>query len=287
MLFCNKYKNYLRFVLNNLLKRILIAVIFIPLLIYSVYESALWTGIIIILVNSFALYEFAQLLVQKGIKTYFGISIIFGSGIIYFVSNYEFDTALYLFLSAMILTGSLQVLKGLDNFFESVSGNMFGLAYITFPLSGLVLMRTDYLSINGYIGDTNPASLVFIIFVSVWTCDSFAFFVGKSIGKRKLAPKMSPNKTIEGLIGGVIGGVIGSMIFGHFFTQDLGILKVIIIGLSAGTIGQIGDLVESSLKREFGVKDSSNLIPGHGGILDRIDSILFVSPVVLLIIRFL
>lgn len=119
--------------------------------------------------------------------------------------------------------------------------------------------------------------LVFILYslFMIWATDSGAYFIGKALGKRKLWPEISPNKTVEGSIGGVICAVIVSVLF-VLFTDIHASLIGITVALSV--FGQIGDLVESAFKRHFNVKDSGNILPGHGGILDRFDSLLFVWP---------
>jgi phosphatidate cytidylyltransferase len=122
---------------------------------------------------------------------------------------------------------------------------------------------------------------LFILF-SVWISDSAAYFIGKSFGKHKLAPRVSPKKTWEGAVAGFVGGAGGFLLLSLFFLSSLPIMDSIVIGVIIGTVGQIGDLAESQLKRDAGVKDSSALIPGHGGILDRFDSLLFIMPVVAL-----
>ncbi|MBA3275522.1 MAG: phosphatidate cytidylyltransferase [Chloroflexia bacterium] len=109
-----------------------------------------------------------------------------------------------------------------------------------------------------------------------WLSDTFAYLVGKTWGKHKLIPRVSPNKTIEGALGGLAASAITAAICDQMFGMDIGIAPSIAIGLALGGIGQLGDLSESMLKRARGVKDSGNLIPGHGGMLDRIDALIFV-----------
>lgn len=109
-----------------------------------------------------------------------------------------------------------------------------------------------------------------------WLSDTFAYLAGRTWGKRKLIPRVSPNKTIEGAIGGLVAAAITAVICDNWFGMDIGVARSIGIGLFLGAAGQIGDLSESVLKRGRGVKDSSNLIPGHGGMLDRIDALIFV-----------
>ena len=121
------------------------------------------------------------------------------------------------------------------------------------------------------------AVLIYALFI-VWFTDSGAYFTGRKIGKRKLWPEISPNKTVEGFIGGIAWAIAMGLIFNYFIDMERPILLIIGVTIIASVFGQMGDLVESALKRHFNVKDSGNILPGHGGILDRFDSILFVMP---------
>lgn len=123
--------------------------------------------------------------------------------------------------------------------------------------------------------------LILIPMITSWGSDVMAYTVGKAIGKHKLAPKISPNKTIEGSIGGILGGIIGMLIFGYFTSNfiEIPMIMLIIIGIFGAIVGQLGDLLFSMVKRQSGLKDFSNLIPGHGGILDRFDSIILNAPI--------
>lgn len=116
-----------------------------------------------------------------------------------------------------------------------------------------------------------------------WLSDTFAYLVGKTLGRRKLIPRVSPNKTVEGAIGGLAAAAITAILCDQIFGMELGIAPAIAIGILLGLAGQIGDLAESMLKRMRGVKDSGTLIPGHGGMLDRIDALIFVVVVAWLI----
>ena len=121
---------------------------------------------------------------------------------------------------------------------------------------------------------------VFMLFVLIWSSDSFAYFTGRLIGKHKMAPRISPKKTWEGFA----GGVFFTLILGYFIEQKFPELRGnwMVIGFLVSVFAPIGDLVESQLKRTFGVKDSGNIIPGHGGVLDRLDSFIIAAPVVYL-----
>lgn len=122
--------------------------------------------------------------------------------------------------------------------------------------------------------------LILIPMITAWCSDTFAYFFGRSFGKHKLAPSISPNKTVEGSVGGILGAIVGMLVFAYLTRDFIAIPMVysIIIGIFGSICGQIGDLFFSMIKRQRGIKDYSKLIPGHGGILDRFDSVIFTSP---------
>ncbi|AIC94802.1 MULTISPECIES: phosphatidate cytidylyltransferase [Shouchella] len=120
--------------------------------------------------------------------------------------------------------------------------------------------------------------LVLFVIILIWTTDSGAYFVGKAMGKHKLWPEISPNKTIEGSLGGIVLAVIVGSLFFFLTPAFTSYITAVFIMLATAVFGQIGDLVESALKRHYAVKDSGNVLPGHGGILDRFDSLIFVMP---------
>lgn len=148
---------------------------------------------------------------------------------------------------------------------------LFGYIILPFILLAKIPFQDDYYE----------PKIIFGIFVLIWTNDTFAFIVGKTMGKNKLFEKISPKKTIEGFIGGVGFAVVMSAIISNLFT-DLHWFVWMVTALIIGIIGTLGDLVESKFKRLAGVKDSGNIMPGHGGILDRLDSVIFAAPFVFL-----
>ncbi|WP_156289095.1 phosphatidate cytidylyltransferase [Oceanobacillus salinisoli] len=155
----------------------------------------------------------------------------------------------------------------------------------TFDHVGFILLATFYVGIGFfYLIETRDGSRVeglkniFFAFLIVWSTDTGAYLFGRAFGKRKLWPTISPNKTVEGAVGGIILACVVAGIF-HLITPfPHNMLAVILVTIAASIFGQVGDLVESALKRNYGVKDSGNILPGHGGILDRFDSLLFVIP---------
>jgi len=145
-----------------------------------------------------------------------------------------------------------------------------GFMYIPFLMAHFILIRQT------------PAGLLWIFFILVlaFSGDIAAYYVGSRMGKRKLLSHVSPGKTVEGTIGLVIGSITGVLLFRHFFFTELQVEHAVILGLVGSIIGQLGDLCESALKRAAGVKDSGAILPGHGGILDRLDCLIFITPFV-------
>ncbi|MEH7252846.1 phosphatidate cytidylyltransferase [Neobacillus niacini] len=151
----------------------------------------------------------------------------------------------------------------------------------TFEDVGFSILSAIYVGIGFYFFmETRDAGIVYIFYLlfMIWATDSGAYFIGKAIGKNKLWPEISPNKTVEGSIGGVVSALIVAVLFAVFSEINATILYLLAITVVLSIFGQIGDLVQSAFKRHFNVKDSGNILPGHGGILDRFDSLLFVLP---------
>ena len=153
--------------------------------------------------------------------------------------------------------------------------------HFTFDDAAFVILSVMYVGIGFYyMVATRDAGIEFLIFalVIVWVTDSGAYFTGRSLGKRKLWPEISPNKTVEGFVGGIVLAVVGASIMQVIAPFEVSWLMLIVVVVVCSVMGQIGDLVESAIKRHYDVKDSGNILPGHGGILDRFDSLLFVLP---------
>jgi phosphatidate cytidylyltransferase len=151
----------------------------------------------------------------------------------------------------------------------------------TFEDAAFSILGTLYVGIGFfYFIETRLVGIEYVIFalVIIWTTDSGAYFIGKKFGKRKLWPEISPNKTVEGFFGGVATAIVFALIFQLISPISSSYMVLIVVTVLASIFGQMGDLVESALKRHYSVKDSGNILPGHGGILDRFDSLLFVLP---------
>jgi len=187
-------------------------------------------------------------------------------------------------LAALIVGGALAVGRGspAPGVLADVAATLFAPLYLGLPLGALVWVRANWWFASGR-ADGRAAVLLLLGVIVV--SDSAQYYCGRAFGRRPLAPAISPKKTVEGAIGGVVFGTAATMLGGHYiFNTPLWIVGL--LGAAIALLGIVGDLFESLLKRSAGVKDSSNLIPGHGGVLDRIDSWLFAAPVYYVFIRF-
>ena len=190
------------------------------------------------------------------------------------IGKYLIISAFALFVYLMYTFGYAVVKKGAVKFSE-VGEHFAGYAYITVSFTALCLVRYIH----------NGAYYFALVFVASWVCDSCAYFVGRAIGKHKLIPEISPKKTVEGAIGGTLFTVAAFALYGLIISSVSELvpnyLVLCILGLALAVVAQFGDLIASLIKREHGVKDYGNIFPGHGGVLDRFDSILAVAPILL------
>lgn len=178
----------------------------------------------------------------------------------------------------LLLVGFLMVLMGIYVFTfpkfrtDEITAPFFGLVYVAVMLS--FLYQTRMIPIEG----RDTPIVYFLIFICSWGCDTCAYAVGILFGKHKMAPVLSPKKSVEGGIGGIVGAALLGAIYGMIF--DLDIQGCVILCAAGGAVSQIGDLAASAIKRNHNIKDYGHLIPGHGGILDRFDSVIFTAPII-------
>ncbi|AGK53083.1 phosphatidate cytidylyltransferase [Bacillus sp. 1NLA3E] len=156
------------------------------------------------------------------------------------------------------------------------SKNRFTFEDVGFSTLAIIYVGTGFY----YLIETREADLIYIFYslFIIWATDSGAYFIGRAFGKNKLWPEISPNKTVEGFIGGILCALVVAVLFVYLSDIDATLMQLLWITTLLSIFGQIGDLVESAIKRHYNVKDSGNILPGHGGILDRFDSLLFVLP---------
>ena len=262
---------------SNLVQRLLTAGVLVPILCVSMFVDPTSWSILGFSVVALALAadEFLRMGMGEGDRAP-GLRATFAlAGAAVVVGNTVFGTSMAMapisFAATMVIATAVLVRKQhLGEAGRTLSYALAGLMYV--PMLGCVwpLLKHDF----------GPQWL-FLALALAFSSDTLAYFFGRAFGKHKLYEAVSPKKTIEGSIGGLLGGVLAMAGFGHYWlAPELPLVHAIVLGLVGSVLGQIGDLVESMLKRTFGVKDSGQVLPGHGGMLDRVDGLLFVAPLV-------
>ena len=254
--------------------RIISGCILAPLLVF-VFLGGIWLKIFALAVTILALYEFFTVHHKDEIKASFPIAV--GSAVLlYCFSFFHLDPVFYLlWLFVSVLASLLYLFNIHKRISEDAMLTITGIAYITFFMFHLAWIAD--------LGDY--ARLAWLVVITAFVTDIAAYFGGYFLGKyhifgdKKLCPSISPKKTREGAVCGVLGSALVSLAFGILFTEGLW-LHCLIIGIIGSVFAQLGDLTASIFKRKLRVKDYGKLIPGHGGVLDRVDSLLFTAPVV-------
>ncbi len=289
--------------MSNLMQRVLVAAVAIPIVLFIVLFKPVAFFALAIILAGLTVYEYFGLAKVKGYSPQVVIGVILTMLITLSFGKFRLQVLLaplgisvlspqFEMLSVIIMLGAIIILvtelfRDLPNPIEQTAITLFGAIYIGVGMGSLFGIHEFFTIKNTATSNFDmlpPGYFILVLLVSIWICDSGAYFAGKAFGKHKLFERISPKKTWEGAIAGFIC-CIGVWIAAPLLIYKLSSLPLhhaIAIGIITGAIGQFGDLGKSLLKRDAGVKDSSNLIPGHGGVLDRLDSILFAAPMVLL-----
>jgi phosphatidate cytidylyltransferase len=263
------------------MKRILTAVILVPLVLLLTFKGPFWLiTLAAAVVAELAVWEYLGLANATGAKTP-RVVVLGAMAILFFVAfrNPDLLTPVLSGLSLLLLI-VCTFSSPLSRVLPDTAYSVFGLIYVGLSMTTLPLLSAQ---------ENGPSLLLFLFFV-VWTGDVAALYVGRSFGKRKLAPGISPNKTWEGSIASIAGSLIVTVLLillaGVAGRRNLTILSYpgstlhwLVLAVVLNVAAQVGDLVESAIKRGAGVKDSGTLLPGHGGVLDRIDALLLAAPV--------
>ena len=269
----------------------------LPLLITVVIGGPV-LAVFCLIMGLMAVKEFYNGFEIAGVKPSFAITAIAAILLyaILFFMRYNYDIfdmmPVFIFWFFAVTVMSLLYLFNIDERnLEDAMATITGIVYILFFSSHIVLIDMKYgggtnflgnFPISGIIG--NP---VWLVIITAYCSDIFAYFSGYFFGRHKLCPKISPKKTVEGAVGGVVGTMIFSALFGYYCMWGSSPLVWGAIGLVVSIISMFGDLTASIFKRKMGIKDYGKLIPGHGGVMDRIDSILFTAPAVYYIMVFM
>ncbi|HUF28356.1 MAG TPA: phosphatidate cytidylyltransferase [Gemmatimonadaceae bacterium] len=283
--------------MSELARRVLFSVIAIPVAIGIAWLGGAWLATLLAVIAALGAWELFRIARASGVVPLDGAGIALAAAIplavhAYYLRVFAPRLGLLLALAAVVplaLFTAAIWMRGIGGRpLLAVAITTFGVLYTGGMLSfGYALRYHEYA-----IGDTARLAVVAFPLVLTWGTDIAAYFVGRALGRRKLIPSVSPGKTVAGAIGGLIAAVILAWIYVRWVLQPTALLAmrpagIVLFGALVSVAAQVGDLAESLIKREAGVKDSSRLLPGHGGILDRFDSLLFVLPVAYLLLGWL
>jgi phosphatidate cytidylyltransferase len=288
--------------------RVLSALVLLPVVIGAIWFLPPWgTFVLAEAAAVLAFFEYRTIARALGVSVHGGVGVI-GVALVCYAMwvgdtlsgepnwHNEFlvvPNLVYLILmAALIVVGALAIARGRPSpeVLADASATMFGSIYVGLPLGALAAIRGEFGDLAargdllGAYGDGRAAVLLLLLVIVV--SDSAQYYTGRAFGRRPLSPTISPKKTVEGAVGGVLFGMLAMVAGGYFVFFGLPLWLLALAGATISLLGIVGDLFESLLKRSAGVKDSSNLIPGHGGVLDRIDSWLFAAPVYYVFVRF-
>ena len=308
---------------SNLTQRILTAIVAIPLIVAICLAGGLYFFAFIAIASAVALYEFYGLAKAKGAQPQVALGLVAGFLVnlsFYHSSLQNFVAGVFLergiavpfpnqtqllfivLLMSVAAMGVVELFRNKGSALVNLSMTLFGILYVSLFFGTFLGLREAFTSHDPVVFryfvttlGTMDGDLIYrfggytviSIFAIIWICDSAAYHFGMAMGKHKLFPRVSPNKSWEGAIFGFIFAVGAAVAAKYLVLEYLSVSSAVILGVIVGVFGQIGDLIESLLKRDAGVKDSSNLIPGHGGAFDRFDSLLLVAPLVYYYIDFI
>ena len=266
--------------------RTLWGVLFVIVLTGAILLGPYTFALLFIILSVFILSEFYTLAIQSGYSPQFLPGLLTG-GFIFILSFLLVNEAipvksLFTFLSILFLFPVYELFRKKETPIVNIAITGFGILYVSVPLS--ILNFLVFPGINGKMG--YDYSLLISLFVFIWASDSGAYLFGVKFGRHRLFERISPKKSWEGFIGGLLTAIVSGWILSLIFPQ-YSFSFMVLIAIATVIAGTLGDLVESMIKRSVGVKDSGRFMPGHGGLLDRFDSLLLASPMVFFILQFL
>lgn len=250
--------------------RVVSALIAIPILLFFVLKGGIIFKIGVSIITAIAVYEYINAFKDKYkvIEPVLILFFIINQVLLYISDITKYDTMLIFLVLLFSMAYPIFTKK-----YTIISSAFTVLGYVYIVNFFNLLVKINE------IPDGNR--LIWLVFIIAWSCDTLAYYTGRFLGKRKLCPDVSPKKTVEGSIGGILGSIIGLIIWKLFNANiNLNFIQLLFLGFFGGIVSQLGDLSASLIKRHVGIKDYGNIMPGHGGILDRFDSILFITPVV-------
>lgn len=309
--------------MSNLTQRILTAIVAIPLILWICMAGGIAFFLFVAVCSTVALREFYALARAKGANPIVIPGLIAGFFVnlsffttklhgylasLFDVPGIPFPSPTQFLLMTLILVtvilGLIELFRNNGSAILNLATTIFGVLYVSLLFGSFIGIRELFIPLDfpffrlfpnetGHISVMDMETVyrwggytVISIFATIWICDTAAFQAGSAMGKHKLFPRVSPNKSWEGAVAGFLFAILTVLAAKYLVLPYLAVGHALVIGAIVGTIGQLGDLTESLMKRDAGVKDSSNLIPGHGGAFDRFDSLLLVAPIVYLYLDF-
>jgi phosphatidate cytidylyltransferase len=267
---------------------VLVGAILIPVVLVINHVGGLTYALFVSLLAGLGSYEFYSMVSRPGHRPFTAIGIL---GSVFVCISFHFGSlaaawCLTIFAVAVLITGIIRGER--ENYVIGTAITLSGMVYTGWLLGYFILLRECTWETGG-IGAAGSAnmgrSFVYLVLILTWSYDSVAYVVGTFVGRHRLMPQISPSKTVEGTVAGLAGCVVAAAVCRFTFASYLGMIQAVTVGLFLGAMAQSGDLVESMIKRSTGRKDSSHLIPGHGGLLDRFDSLLLTGPSFYLYLR--
>ena len=253
--------------MNNFTKRLIFGIIYVLLIVTATLVNTYVFFAVFYVFMMFAVFEFKKMIALTSCIPYIFGTLAFTSILLKHIKfNLFFEIIFILSILILFIAFIFTLLDEKKNAVTHLGKISLSILYTIIPFILLILLA-----------DMSSPFLILGIFILTWTSDTFAYLVGRQFGKHKLFKRISPKKTIEGFIGGLVFTLIAAYILSIYF-NEFSMIQWLVISLIISVFGVLGDLIESMFKRQANVKDSSNLIPGHGGFLDRLDSIIFAIP---------
>jgi phosphatidate cytidylyltransferase len=263
----------------SLLPRVVAAVIFLPCLFFITLRGDLHFLFLVDLILWTGMFEFYRLLEHRGIQPLKGVGIACGLAISWYAYFRAGMYVNFLLSLALLLMMTVELARrSVEQAVVQIAATVFGVLYVGWLGSHFILLRE--LPRPAGLDYALGARFVLLAIVLTWSCDTGAYFVGRAIGRTPLLPRVSPKKSREGAVGGVAAALIAGWISQRTFASYMSLSMALWMALVAALAGIAGDLVESLMKRDLQVKDTAHLIPGHGGTLDRFDSLFFSMPLI-------
>jgi phosphatidate cytidylyltransferase len=274
--------------LKKLGMRVVVAIFGIPIIVFLVLKGGLAFLALVLIINLLSQFEFYKL---TELKKMLPLKILGLIGTFFLtISVYKFGTenpwiVIALVMGIFYAVLLVELFRNNGSATLNISSTTWGIFYPGFFFSFHILLRELPRSLD--LPYAVGGKWILFMLVTIWICDTAAYFVGSTLGRHKLYQRVSPNKTVEGAVAGFVSALLTAYVFHLIYIKDLGLVQCLVIGGIVGIMSQVGDLVESVFKRDAVVKDTSGILPGHGGFLDRFDAPLFVAPLVYFYLRFL